>query len=232
MRYRRLGMILLLCLAVAAVPAFAAKNVVVIGMLGDPETLNPIISENNTETWVLNCIFSRLLRMTPKLQMEPELVAKMPAVSPDGLVYTFQLRKGVKFHDGVELTSADVRFLYQMKISSKNAVPSTEMWEKIKKFKIIDKYNFQITLKQPNAPWLENWCYSECDIPPKHILEKEFKTCGSLTKGGAFSRNPVGSGPYRFAEWKSDQYIMLKRNPNYFGKDKPRIATLVFKVVP
>jgi peptide/nickel transport system substrate-binding protein len=231
-RLHWLGMILLFFMAVTLVPALAAKNVVVIGMLGDNETLNPVVSENNTETWIINCIFSRLLRINPKLQIEPELAAKMPSVSSNGLNYTFRLRPGVKFHDGVEVTSADVKFLYEMKISPKNAVPSTEMWEKIKEFKIIDKYNFRITLKQPSAAWLENWCYTDCAIPPKHILEKEFKASGSLTKGGAFSRNPVGSGPYRFAEWKSDQYIMLKRNPDYFGKEQPRIETLVFKVVP
>jgi peptide/nickel transport system substrate-binding protein len=225
-------MILLFFMAAAVIPALAAKNVIVIGMLGDNETLNPIVSENNTETWVINCIFSRLLRMSPKLQIEPELAAKLPTVSPDGRVYTFRLRPGVTFHDGKEVTSDDVKFLYEMKNSAKNAVPSTEMWDKIKEFKIIDKYNFRITLRQPSAAWLENWCYTDCAIPPKHLLEKEFQANGSLTKGGAFSRHPVGSGPYRFVEWKSDQYIMLKRNPNYFEKGQPRIETLVFKVVP
>ncbi|MCL6590746.1 MAG: peptide-binding protein [Firmicutes bacterium] len=232
-RSLRVILILALILVFALSTGYAAKNQLVYGMLGDNETLNPILSENFNETEIITCIFSRLLRMNDKLQMEPELLAKMPTVSKDNLTYTFQLRKGVKFHDGVELTSADVKFLYDMKMAPGNAVPSREMWEKIKEFKIIDKYNFQITLKKTDAPWLENWCYTDCVIPPKHILEKEFKEGNnSLTKGGAFSRNPIGSGPYRFVEWKTDQYVMLKKNPNYFIKGQPKIDTIVFKVVP
>lgn len=231
-RFRLAIMALLLVLSVTVIPAFAAKNAVVIGMLGDLETLNPIVSENSQESYVLNGIFSRLLRMNNKLQMEPELLTKLPTVSADGLVYTFQLRKGVKFSDGVELTTADVQFLYEMATNKNNALPSTEMWDKIKEFKVLDNYNFRITLNKPNAPWLENWCYTGWAILPKHILEKEFKAKGALTKGGDFSRHPIGSGPYCLVDWKADQYIMLKRNPNYFIKGQPKIDTVVFKVIP
>lgn len=210
-----------------------SKNVIVIGMLGDLETLNPILSQNHNESQILNGIFSRLLRMNDKLQMEPDLLTKMPEISPDGLTYTFQLRRGVKFHDGVELTSADVRFLYDMQMAPGNAVPSREMWEKIAKFTIIDKYNFTIVLKKSNAPWLENWCYNGCAIPPKHILEKEFKeNKNSLIKGGPFSRRPIGSVPYRLADWKTDQYVMLTKNPQYYIKGRPKIEKVIFKSIP
>ena len=120
--------ILALVLVFALSTGYAAKNQLVFGQLGDNETLNPILSENFNETEILTCIFSRLLRMNDKLQMEPELLTKMPTVSKDNLTYTFQLRKGVKFHDGVEVTSADVKFLYDMKMATGNAVPSREMW--------------------------------------------------------------------------------------------------------
>ena len=221
-------------LIITLTPIYAgSKNVMVVGILGEIETLNPILSENSTESQILNCIFSRLLRMNDKLQMEPELLTKIPTVSPDGLTYTFQLLKGVSFQDGVELTTADVKFLYEMQMAPGNAVPSREMWEKIAKFEIIDKYNFRITLKKPDTSWLENWCYNGCAIPPRHLLEKEFSTNQkSLTKGGNFSRKPVGSGPYELMEWKTDQYIMLKKNDKYFIKGQPKINRIVFKSVP
>lgn len=238
MRLSKKTLVCLLLVAVMAVSAVtvsgAASNQRIIwGMFTDIETLNPILSEGSAETDILNCIFSKLVTMNDKLEIEPDLLTKMPEISTDGLTYTFQLRKGVKFHDGVELTAEDVKFLYEMRMAEGNAVPSRHMWEKIAKFEIKDKYNFVITLKELDVTWLEGWCYSEGLIPPKHILEKEFKAGGnSLTKGGAFSRNPVGSGPYKFVKWEPDQYIMLQKNPNYFRKGQPKINQVIFKIVP
>lgn len=213
--------------------AGAKKNVVVIGMLGDVETLNPILSENSSETEIMNGLFSTLIKMNDQLQMEPDLLTRMPVVSADRKTYTFQLRQGVKFHDGVEMTAADVEYLWKMNLAEGNLVPSREMWEAIKEFEIIDQYNFQITLKEADVTWLQGWCYGDGMIPPKHILEQEFAAGGNvLTKGGAFSRHPVGTGPYMLAEWKPDQYVMLKRNPNYFREGQPKLEKIIFKVIP
>lgn len=209
------------------------RNVLVVGMLGDVETLNPILSENSNETEIMNGIFSSLMKMNDQLQMEPDLLTKMPDLSADRRTYTFQLRQGVKFHDGVELTAADVEFLCQMNLAEGNLVPSREMWENIKEFEILDKYNFRIILKKPDVTWLQGWCYSDGMIPPKHILEKEFAESGNpLTKGGDFSRQPVGTGPYMLVEWKPDQHIMVKRNPYYYREGQPKIEKIVFKVIP
>lgn len=209
------------------------KDVLVWGMLTDVETLNPILSEASAETIMMNGIFSTLMKVNDKLEFEPDLLVKLPEVSEDGLVYTFELRKGVKFHDGVELTAEDVEFLYEMKMAPGNIVPSRAMWEKIDKFEIIDDYNFKITLKELDVTWLEGWAYSECMIPPKHILEKEYAENGnSLTKGGEFSRNPIGSGPYKFIEWKANEYVKLERFDDYYREGSPKIKTIVYKVVP
>ena len=209
------------------------KDVLVWGTLTDIETLNPILSEASAETIMMNGIFSTLIKVNGDLEFEPDLLEELPEISEDGLEYTFKLRKGVKFHDGVELTAEDVEFLYEMKMAPGNIVPSRSMWEKIDKFEIIDDYNFKITLKELDVTWLESWAYSECMIPPKHILEKEFIANGNaLTKGGDFSRNPVGSGPYKFAEWKSNEYVKLEKFDGYYRKGLPKIKTIVYKIVP
>ncbi len=235
---KRLMVLLVLSLLVVAVTACGgqaqkeAPKPLVWGMLSDIETLNPILSESSNETDIMNGIFSTLIKVNDKLEFVPDLLEELPTLSPDGLTYTFKLRKGVTFHDGVELTSEDVKFLMDMKLAEGNAVPSRDHFSKVDKFEIIDKYNFKITLKELDVTWLEAWAYSENMIPPKHILEKEFKENGnSLTKGGNFSRKPIGTGPYQFVEWKPNEYIMLKKYDKYF-KGAPKLDTIVFKVIP
>lgn len=202
------------------------------GMHADIETLNPILSASANEVNILNGIFSTLLKVNDKLGLEPYLLETLPVISADGLTYLFNLREGVKFHDGVELTAEDVKFTYEMKIAEKNAVPSRLRWEKIAAFEIKDEHTFSITLKEPDVTWLEGWAYAESMIVPKHILEVEFATGGDeLSKGGFFSRNPVGSGPYKFSEWKANEFIVLTAFEDYF-RGKPQIERIVFKVVP
>jgi peptide/nickel transport system substrate-binding protein len=198
----------------------------------DIETLNPILSESSYETDIMNAVFSTLIKVNEKLEYVPDLLEELPKVSPDGLTYTFKLRKGVKFHDGVELTTKDVKYTYDLKMDSNIAVPSRTLMEKIDTWNIVDDYNFSFTLKEYVAEYLEGWAYSEAIIVPKHIVEAEYKASGnSLTKGGDFSRKPIGSGPYKLVDWKPTEYIMLERFDDYF-KGKPQIEKVVFKFIP
>ncbi len=207
-------------------------NRLVIGIPADLETLNPILSSWELETEILNALFSTLITVDNNLNLVPNLLAEMPVVSDDGLNYAFQLKEGVTFHDGHELTAADVKFTYEMKIAEGNAVPSGGMWDLIDVFSVTDPYHFEITLKEFDTTWLENWGYADAMIVPKHIVREEFLSNGeALTKGGDFSRNPVGSGPYKFVEWKPMEYIILEKYDDYF-QGKPQIDTLVWKVIP
>jgi len=237
--FRRMLALLIVLVMVAAITASCGQvstpqtaEPLVWGMHTDIGTLNPIFTESANEANILNAVFSTLIKVNDELEFEPYLLEEMPVVSQDGLTYQFKLREGVKFHDGVELTAEDVKFTYEMKMAEKNAVPSRLRWERIANFEIMDKYTFYITLKEPDVTWLEGWAYAESMIVPKHILEAEFIQGGNeLSKGGNFSRNPIGSGPYRFVEWRANEFVMLEAFADYF-RGKPQIESIVFKVVP
>jgi peptide/nickel transport system substrate-binding protein len=198
----------------------------------DVETLNPILSESSYETDIMNAVFSTLIVVNEKLEYQPDLLEAMPTVSEDGKTFTFKLREGVKFHDGVELTTADVYYTWQLKMDENIAVPSRSAAEKIESWDIVDDYNFSFTLKEYVAEYLESWAYSEFKIVPKHIVEVEYAASGNtLSKGGDFARAPIGSGPYKIVEWKPTEYITMERFDDYF-KGTPKIEKIVFKFIP
>ncbi|HHU29146.1 MAG TPA: hypothetical protein GXZ53_00430 [Firmicutes bacterium] len=200
------------------------------GIPYDVETLNPLFTRMAVETDILNCIFSTLIKVNDKQEFVPDLLAEMPQISEDGLEYSFTLRQDVKFHDGQELTAEDVKYTYEMKMAENNAVPDRYIWERIDTFRVTDKYNFKIKLKSKDVTWLENLAYANAMIVPKHILEEEFNAGGNaVSKGGDFSRNPVGSGPYKFVEWKTNEYIKLEAYDDYY-RGAPAIKEIIFKV--
>ncbi|EEG77049.1 extracellular solute-binding protein family 5 [Dethiobacter alkaliphilus AHT 1] len=204
----------------------------VLGMQVDIETLNPILTESANEADVLNGIFSTLIKVNEEMEFEPDLLVQLPEVSEDGLEYRFELRDDVLFHDGEKLTAEDVYFTYQMKIAENNAVPSRMMWDKIKEFTVTDPYSFTITLYEPDVTWLEYWAYADASIVPKHLVEEEFLANGEeLSKGGDFSRNPIGSGPYELVEWETSDYILLAAFEDYY-RGQPEIGQVVFKIIP
>ncbi len=244
------SLILFMVLALAVVlfstvmAAPKSGGTVVVGLLGDNETLNPILSESNSERGVLQCVFSSLYRTDNDTDYVPDLLVAMPPKK--GLTYSYTLRQGVKFSDGHELTSEDVKFTWECFMNPKIAVPSRSGWDKIKSFdipmltykgkdgktyKTADKYHFSITLKEVYAPYDTLW--TDQAIVPKHILAKEMAASGgTMEKGGNFSRNPVGSGPFILKEWKADNYTMVVKNPNYFRKGQPYLDRIVWKVIP
>lgn len=202
------------------------------GIPTDIETLNPILSAGASETDILNGLFSTLFKIDHNMHLQPDLLLEMPMVSADALQYSFLLRDDVTFHDGTPLTADDVRFTYEMKMAEGTIVPSRAMWEKIDTFDVTGPFSFTITLHEADVTWLESWAYADAMIIPKHIVEQEFlESGGVLTKGGRFSRNPVGSGPFEFVEWRPNEYILLKAYPGYF-RGEPAIRQILFKLIP
>lgn len=222
---------------------------VVIGLFGDNETLNPILSESSSEREVLQAVFSSLYRTDQDTDFVPDLLTKMP--TKKGLTYYYELRKGVKFSDGHELDSQDVKFTWECHMNPKIPVPTRSGFDEIKSFdiptitykgkdgktyKTYDKYHFSITLKKVYARYDLLW--ADKAIVPKHILEKEIaenkakNAPNHMEKGGKFSRNPIGSGPFILKEWVADNYIMVARNPNYFRAGQPYLDKIIWKIIP
>jgi peptide/nickel transport system substrate-binding protein len=185
-----------------------------------PENFNPLLFD--VRVW----LYDGLVRFDPDLKPIPDL-AESWDISEDGLVYTFHLRKGVKFHDGVEMTADDVVYTAQLTLDEKVNSPYRSKfiiggepvkWEKV------DDYTVRATLPQPSSSFLAK--VSRADeiffcILPKHILEKceDIETCD-------FNLNPVGTGPYKLVEYVPDQRVVQEAHDDYF-QGKPGLKRVI-----
>jgi len=113
---------------------------------------------------------------------------------------TIPSQKGVKWHDGAELTSDDVVFTYLTVTNPKVPTPYGSNYGPVEKVEAVDKHTVKVTYKEPYAPALESWGMG---IIPRHILEGK-----DITAEG-FNRSPVGTGPYTLKEWVTGQKIVL-----------------------
>lgn len=200
-------------------PAYG--DIMVEGSIGDASNLIPILSSDSTSHGVASMIYNGLVKYDKDLNIVGDL-AESWNISKDGMTITFHLRKGVKWHDGYPFTAEDVLFTYLVTIDPKTPTAYSGDFLKVKKAQVIDPYTFRVTYDIPFAPALASWSAS---ILPKHLLNGKDITRTKL------SRNPIGTGPYMFKEWKTGQKIVLISNPDYF-EGRPYIDGYIMRIIP
>jgi peptide/nickel transport system substrate-binding protein len=196
-------------------------DAIVEGTIGEASTLLPILATDSSSHAVAGQIYNGLVKYDKNLNLVGDL-AESYEISPDGLVITFYLRKGVKWHDGALFTSSDVLFTYRVVVDPKTPTAYAEDFKQVKSLSAPDEYTVKVTYASPFAPALASWGMS---ILPSHLLEGK-----EITKS-PLSRKPVGTGPYRFKEWIAGQKIVLEANPDYF-EGRPYIDRYIYSIIP
>jgi len=211
-------------------PTFAAPDpkarygdTMVIGITADPGTLNGTTSSNFVEKIIASNVFSMLIRLDTNFKPVPDL-AKSWTISDDGLTYTFKLNEGVKWHDGHPFSSADVKYTIDEVILPLHTRAGTYK-SVIDRVDTPDANTVIIRLKQPFGPLMNALGYDFL-ILPKHLYE------GTDVKTNPYNAKPVGTGPFKFAEWKKGSYVILDKNKDYFVKGIPYLDRLVFQEIP
>jgi peptide/nickel transport system substrate-binding protein len=189
--------------------------------IGDASYLNPVLATDSASGSINGLIYNGLVKYDKNINLVGDLAERWD-VSKDGLRITFHLKKNILWHDGQPFTAEDVKFTYEKLIDPNVKTPYGSDYLLVKDFKIIDPYTIKITYKQTFAPALESWGMG---IIPKHIFEK-----GDFNSN-PYNRKPVGTGPYMFGEWKTDEKIVLLPNPNYF-EGKPYLNKYIYRIIP
>lgn len=224
-RSGKLGLVLVVVLFCACgVERPPPPDVLRIHMGGEPATLNPILASDAYASQVNAYLFDSLIEMDPDtLEYRPKLATRWE-ISPDHLIYTFYLRKDVKWHDGLPLTADDVVYTLNLINDPKTKAPHIKVYYKnITTIRKIDDYTVQFVYDEVYFKGI-SLC-GGMQILPKHILEREPDLEHSL-----YSRAPVGSGPYRFVTWETNKQIRIVRNEDYWGT-KPAVRRIDFKLI-
>ena len=201
----------------------------------NPTTLDPARIVDVTGGTISAKIFNGLVKIGDNLSVQPDL-AENWTISPDGLVYTFHIRKGVLFSNNQEVTANDIKYSFKRILDPRTRSPHTWVFEKIRGaydfmhgkahaiegIKIIDKYTLEISLEQPYAPFLSILTMTAAYVVPMKEVEKW---------GQDFSSHPVGTGPFELRRWIQNQEIQLVRRKEYFG-GPAHVEGIVYRIIP
>jgi peptide/nickel transport system substrate-binding protein len=200
-------------------PAYG--DIMVRGDIGDASNLIPLLASDSPSHNIAGLVYNGLVKYDKNMNIVGDL-AESWKVSANGLIITFLLRKGVKWHDGQPFTAADVLYTYQVTVNPKTPTAYSGDFLKVKKAEILDDYTFRVTYDQPFAPALISWGSA---ILPRHLLAGK-----DITKS-PLKRHPIGTGPFMFKEWVAGQKIVLVSNPDYF-EGRPYIDGYITRIIP
>jgi peptide/nickel transport system substrate-binding protein len=202
-------------------PGTSYGDAMVAGSISDAITLVPILASDSASSDICGMVFNGLVKYDKEINIVGDL-AESWDIEEGGLVIVFKLRKGVKWHDGMPFTSTDVIFTYKRLIDPNVKTPYSSDFERVKSIEAPDEYTVKVTYKEPFSPALSSWGMW---MMPEHLLKDE-----DLNKT-AFSRHPVGTGPYKFKAWKTGEKIELVSNHEYF-EGRPYIDRYVYRIIP
>ncbi|MFG2874085.1 ABC transporter substrate-binding protein [Streptomyces sp. NPDC048337] len=191
---------------------------VVVGIATEPESLSPLLGygkDGNSK------IFDGLLAHDAGMKLKPALAEALPEVSPDGLTYTYRLRRGVKFSDGVPFSAKDVVFTYRTILDAKTNNASKTELDAVAGVEARGEGTVVFTLKYPYAPFAER---TVLPIAPEHIAGRQD------VNSGDFTTHPVGTGPYVLTGWSKGEKIGFKANPGYWGGE-PAVKKFTMAVI-
>ena len=210
-----------------SVNASTPNNVLVVGQIAEPKSLDPATVTAVNDFRILMNIYDGLVRYKDgALEVEPAL-AESWEISADGKTYTFNLRSGVKFHDGTAVDADAVKFNFDRMLDEDHPFhdtgpfPLSFFFSAIDGVEAVNENTVRFTLNAPYAPFLSNLAYPTGLIASPAAIKKH---------GSDFGRNPVGTGAFKFDSWKSNEAVVVSRHDAHWD-GKAGTEAVVFRPI-
>ncbi len=200
-------------------PAYG--DMMIKGSIGDASVLLPVLASDSASAEIIGYIYNGLVKYDKDINLVGDLAEKWE-ISKDNLKIRFFLRKDVKWQDGKPFTAKDVEFTYKLIIDPKTPTAYASDFLRVKEFRVLDPYTVEVTYEKPYAPALGSWGQS---MVPAHLLE------GQDVNQSPLKREPVGTGPYKFMEWKTGDRIVVDSYHDYF-EGRPYIDRIMTRTIP
>ena len=211
----------------------AEEKVLIFGRGGDSVSLDPIAVTDGESFKVTKNLFDTLVNFGEQdTEIHPGLASEWTAAE-DGLTYTFTLEEGVKFHDGTDFNAeAVVANFERWAAGDADKFPyyasmfggfGDEEGHVIESVTATGDYEVEFKLKRPQAPFLKNLAMSPFGIASPTAFEES---------GEAFGDNPVGTGPFKFVEWKRNDSVTIEKFDDYWVEGEPKLDQVVFRSIP
>ena len=201
---------------------------VVVGMRSDFGSFNPVTSSGQYDLELMNyALFTPIIQYSENLEVEPYL-AESWDLHGDTAV-TFHIRQDVRWHDGEAVTARDVEFTFNLAKDEQTAsLLGTAFLAEVASARVIDDYTITFRFERPHAQALEDFWWPPL---PRHLLEG---VAAADLRNAPYNRQPVGSGPFRFGEWRANEQLLLVSNPDFpEALGGPAVAErIVFRVIP
>jgi peptide/nickel transport system substrate-binding protein len=207
-----------------------SNDLLIVGYDREPDTMNRFSTHILED--IQTCVIEGLTVTDERMNVVPLLAAEVPTLAngdvklrPDGgMDVTWRLRPGIRWHDGVPFTSADISFTVNAINSPDYNPESTDGFDRIESVETPDSLTAIVRYREVYAPYALQFVRGAL---PRHLLEGR-----DIDGAQDYNRNPLGTGPYRVAEWKTGEYVLLERVPHYWrGDSLPAIRRILFRFI-
>ncbi len=203
--------------------------------VAEPDSLNPLLSTMDLSYDLSSLMFSYLVSADARGTPAGDLATEVPSlanggISRDGKTYTYHLRGGVRWHDGVSFTARDVAFSWRAIMSPRNNVLHREGYDQVARIDTPDDRTVVVHLKRRDPPFVTQF-FTTLQEGAKPVVPEHLLRGAPEINDVPFNAHPVGTGPFRFVAWDRGQRITLAANDEYF-KGRPKLARIELSILP